>query len=147
VLIEADMYAAAKESAGSQHDALRLDPLPFSRDNTTYGILVYQEIFYRLLQHRQAGLTDYMFCDSLPIQTPIRLCAGCPHSWAFASVQYPKLNSSTINSSPHNATECVHLFDNMALPYSSDCWITRHLADGIEPVRNQECASPSPRCG
>ena len=40
----------------------------------------------------------------------------------------------------HSATKRVHLFDDMTLANATYRRITRHLADGIEPVRNQQCA-------
>ena len=81
-----------------------------------------------------------MFCDSLPIQPPIRLGAGRAHRWALARVQYPELNSGTIDGMRHGAAKRVHLFDDMTLADAPYRRITRHLADSIEPVCDQKSA-------
>ena len=46
----------------------------------------------------------------------------------------------------HNATKRVHLFDDMALADAPYRRITRHLADGIEPIRDQQCAGAYAGC-
>ena len=81
-----------------------------------------------------------MFCDGQSIQAPIRLGAGRAHRWALARVQYPELNSGTIDGMRHSAAKRVPLFDDMTLANSTYRRITRHLADGIESVCNQQCA-------
>ena len=135
------MNSATKESARGQHHTTRLDPLPFSRDDAAHNVLIYQEIRHRLLHYMQTGLVPQVSHNGLSIQMPIRLGPGCAHRWTLAGVQYTELNSGGIDGLRHDAAERIHFLDDMALANAAYRRITRHLADGIEPVRDQQCAS------
>jgi hypothetical protein len=128
------MDTAPQKSACSEHYASRLDPLPFGRDNTAHGVLLYQEVCHRLLHYGQTGLALQASCDGLPIKAPICLGAGRTNCWALAGVQYSELNSGTIDSMRHGAAKRIHLLDDMTLANAAYRRIARHLADGIEPV-------------
>src|SRR5690606_24280548 len=73
-----------------------------------------------------------------------------PHRGALGPVKYAKLNTRLVRGERHGAAKCIHLFHQMALPYSSDGWIAGHLAECVDIVCKQQRSSTHARsrqCG
>ena len=54
-----------------------------------------------------------------------------PDSRPARGIEQPELNTHSISNLAHNAAQCVHLTDEVALRDSSDGRIARHLRDQI----------------
>src|SRR5690348_17621437 len=84
------------------------------------------------------------------VEFPIRLGPWPPNRRTFASIENPKLNSTSIRHPPHQAIERIDLADEVALSESPDGGIARHCSDGLEAMSHKGHLSPHacrPSCG
>jgi hypothetical protein len=62
----------------------------------------------------------------------VALSAWCPNGWSLLGVKHPELEAGHIGVFAHFAAEGVDLAGQVPLGQAADCWVARHLADGIE---------------
>ena len=98
------------------HDALALAGAP------------QYEVVHRLGNDVEIGLAFQHLPDGGFVKGAIRLGAGGANRRAFADIQHPELDASTVSGTGHSPTERVHLPDKMAFANAADSRVAGHLA-------------------
>jgi hypothetical protein len=76
------------------------------------------------------------------VEFPIRLGPRAPNRRAFAPIENPELNSSSIRHPSHQAIKRIDLANEVALPEPSDGGIARHSPDRAEAMGHKGHFSP-----
>ena len=79
------------------------------------------------LANVQAGLTLKHFAHLDAVELLVALGAGTPDGRAAGGIQQAKLDANGIGHFTHDAAECVHFPDKMALGNAADGRIAAHL--------------------
>ena len=101
---------------------------PAMRDNQVSGLA---------FDDPQAGKGSHFRLHGGTVERSVCLRAWSADGRTLPSVKDPELDSGLVGDSAHQAIECVHLADQVALPEPADRRIAGHLADGREPMREQ----------
>jgi hypothetical protein len=71
------------------------------------------------------------------IKLAVGLGTRTANSGAFSAIQDAKLDSAQIGNPTHQAVECIDFSNEMSFAESANRRVTRHGADGGEPVGDQ----------
>src|SRR4029077_129357 len=78
------------------------------------------------------------------IELAVGLRPRPPDGWPLRPVEQPELDSGAIRDDPHDAVERIDLAYEMAFAQAPDRRVARHLADGLDLVRDQRGARAGP---
>ena len=117
------------------------------RGDAPYPVVDDVEIDHRLLEHGQvvAGLDQG--ADGVPVEHAIRLRPGRANGGTLAGVQRAQLDARPIRGQRHRTAQGVDFAYQVGLADASDRRIARHLADGLDALRQQQGPCPDPRRG
>lgn len=81
-----------------------------------------------------------------PVNVAVGLRTGPAHRRPLAFIEHPKMDTGLVDQLAHQAVERVDLADEMALTNASNGRIARHLANGVQPLADEQSARSAPRC-
>ena len=137
VVRQTDVYAPAQKRAGGEHHGARTQFHPHLRHHADHALAFDPQIIDRLLKQLEVGLTLQQRPHRRLVQHTIGLGARGAHRCAFARVECTKLNAGAVGGVCHNPAHGVDFLDQVALADAADGRIARHLADGLDIVREQ----------
>ena len=145
LLLASDQDAAAQERADGQHDRAALEALAAGGDDAGYVIALDNKILDRLFEDRKPGLRLEDRTDRGPVKFAVGLRAGRAYGRALAGVQRPGLDAGAIDRPGHRTAERVDFPGQMALADTADRGIAAHLAERLDPLRDQQRAGTRAR--
>src|SRR5262245_3626383 len=123
------MDEPSQERPSREDHRLRRNIAPIQKPNACDLTRLEDQVIHLALNHHEPlGLTDSRLHRS-GVEFPIRLGPWPPNRWTFAPIENPKLNSTAIRHSPHQAIKRINLANKVALPESPDGGIARHCPD------------------
>ena len=81
------------------------------------------------------------------VKLPVRLGARPLYGWPLGAVQHAELNARQVGDASHQPIERIDLAHEMPFAEAADGGIAGHLADRVEPVREERGSSAHPRSG
>ena len=83
------------------------------------------------------------------VELAVGLRARALHRRPLGAVQHAELDARLIDNAAHQPIECIDLAYEMTLAEAADGRVARHLADGLEFMRDKRCARTHAcgRCG
>ncbi len=103
------------------------------------------EVFDGLRDDIEAGLRLDGGAHGGAIELAVGLRARPLHGRPLGAVQHPELNAGLVGHAPHQPVQRIDLAHQMPLAEPTDRRIARHLADGVDLVRDERRASPHAR--
>ena len=88
----------------------------------------------------QIGGGGKLGLHGLAIEAAVDLGPRPLHRRTLGAVQHAELDSGHVSEAPHDAVQRVNLADQMALAQPADGRVAAHLADGVEPLGQQDGA-------
>ena len=137
---------ASQERPRRQDHAPRADFGPGFRDHPgTRAACIEKDIGNRLGADFQIGLLGQQRLHGLAIELAVGLRARPTHRRPLGKIERPELDAGPVDRPAHDAVERIDLAHQVPLAQSADRRIAGHLADRIEPVRQQQRAGAQPR--
>ena len=144
------MHDAAQESTNCQNDSFGMEGQTTGCHDPLHATLFNEQVVNRLLEQAKVRLLLNESPNSAFVQCTIRLSARGPDSRTFPSIQYTKMDTCSICSQRHRATQCINLFDKMALSNAANGRIAGHLSHCLYILGQQQRGRTSPtgrQCG
>ena len=146
VLALADVDASAEEGADGQHHGLRAQPQAHLRDHAAHLAGLDDEIVRGLLEQRQLRRLLHQRPHVLAVQRAVGLRARGAHGRALAAIQHPELDAGAVGDACHGAVEGIDLAHQVALADAADRGVARHLAEGLDALRQQQRVGAAAGC-
>jgi|SRR6476646_6816915 len=143
----ANVNPSSKKRTGCDHDARRTKTPSFECLNADDTRLAFIEdesgdcTLYRL----EIFLFFEKRPNCAPVKSSIALRTGCPNSRTLAAIEHPELNHGEICRPSHYSTQRVNLSNDSAFGNPADCWIARHLSDGLKGTCDKANSSAQTR--
>src|SRR5690606_22103040 len=106
-----------------------------------------QDVIDRLLEQPEIGLILQTSADGRLVQHAVGLRTRGPYRRPFAGIEDVELDTAFVRGRRHGATQRVDLLDQMSLADATDGWITGHLPQRLDIVRQQQRRAPHARTG
>ena len=140
------MDQATQERACRQDHAAGADFRARFRDHAgTRPACIQNDVRNRIGADFEPGLLGQQVLNGLPVQLAVGLGARSAHRRALGEVEGAELDTAPVDGPAHDAVQRIDLADQMALAQSADRRIARHLADRLDPGREQKGARAHPR--
>ena len=140
------MNQPAQERARRQHDTAGRDfGARIGQDSGTRTACIQQDIDNRIAAHLEVGLPGQQRLHGLAVELAIGLGARAAHGRPLGKIEGAELDAGAVDGAAHDAVQGIDLAHQMALAQPADGGIAGHLADRVEPVREQQRARAEPR--
>ena len=137
-IFQSNMNSATKECADSQYHGFGFDLQSHLGDHTGDLIIFDNQVFTGLLEQFEVGLVFQSFADRRFVELAIGLGAGSSNSRSFGRIEGAKLDAGFVCGQCHGTTQGIDFFYQMAFANTADSRITRHLAQRINVLGQQQ---------
>ena len=132
------MNLPTEESTGSEYHVIGKKTQPHLGDHTPYLILLDYQIITALLEDPQVRLVFQHMTNGRLVQHPVRLGTGCPYGRALTAVEDTELDTRSVGSPRHGATQGVNFLDQVTLADATNGRVTAHLAECFDVMAEQQ---------
>ena len=136
------MDLAVEESAGRQHHRARQELQADLRHGADHAVAFDDQVIDRLLEQPQIRLVFQARTDRGLVENTVGLGARGANCRAFRGIQDAELDAGLVGGNRHRAAHGVDFLDQMALADAADGRVARHLAQGLDIVREQKRLLP-----
>ena len=134
------MNEAVEKRAGGDDHGASAQLAPARGDNARRRAVFHQQVLDRLRDDLQIGLLAKRGLHMQAIELAVRLGARPLHGRTLGAVQHAELDAGLVDHPAHQPVERIDLAHEMPLAEPADGRVARHLADGLELVRDERRA-------
>jgi hypothetical protein len=142
------MNKAAEKRSSRENDRGGAKASPIAKADARDFAALDEKIVHACFDDLKIRRSGHGSLHGSAVEFPVSLRARPLHGSPLRPVQEPELNPSRVGHPAHQAIQGVYLANQMPLAQTADGWITGHLANLVEGVRDQDSQSAhSCRCG
>ncbi len=136
------MNETAEEGPGSEHHGGGFESQAQRGHGTPHPVAFDDQVVDSRLEQPQVRLGLETAPDGRAVEDPVRLGPRSANRGALARVQRTELDPRLIGGNRHGAAERIDLPYEVPLADAADRGVARHLAEGLQGVREQKRLRP-----